>query len=67
MAHTKYTQAKAKFVHRMMQEHYEPGNQSKSQIQVLRNHISKVLPMSERTLRRYMKMNPNDFEETQEL
>lgn len=42
-------------VQEIMKEHYEPGNQRKSQIQVLRNILSKSYPMSERTLRRYMK------------
>lgn len=39
----------------IMDRHYEPGNQSKSQVQVLRNILMKSYPMSERTLRRYMK------------
>ena len=42
-------------VQEIMKEHYEPGNQRKSQIQVLRNILNKSYPMSERTLRRYMK------------
>jgi len=57
----KLTNAKAMLVQQIMKQHYEPGRQSKSQIQVLRNHISKVLPISERTLRRYMKIIPEDF------
>lgn len=44
-------------VQQIMEEHYEPGNQSKSQIQILRNVLMKCYPMSERTLRRYMKVD----------
>ncbi|MFT4168028.1 MAG: hypothetical protein QM653_02765 [Dysgonomonas sp.] len=38
----------------LVNQHYEPGNQSKSQVQVLRNVLMKCYPMSERSLRRYM-------------
>lgn len=41
-------------VQRIVEEHYEPGNYSKSQVQVLRNVLMKCYPMSERSLRRYM-------------
>lgn len=41
-------------VQEIVNEHYEPGNQSKSQVQVLRNVLMKCYPMSERSLRRYM-------------
>ena len=44
-------------VQKIMEEHYEPGNQRKSQIQVLRNILNKTHPMSERTMRRYMKVD----------
>lgn len=44
-------------VQEIMDQHYEPGNQSKSQVQVLRNVLMKSYPMSERTLRRYMKVD----------
>lgn len=44
-------------VQEIMEQHYEPGNQSKSQVQVLRNVLMKSYPMSERTLRRYMKVD----------
>jgi hypothetical protein len=38
----------------IVNEHYKPGDQSKSQVQVLRNVLMKCYPMSERSLRRYM-------------
>lgn len=41
----------------LVNQHYEPGNQRKSQVQVLRYVLMKCYPMSERTLRRYMKVN----------
>lgn len=44
-------------VQEIMEQHYEQGNQSKSQVQVLRNVLMKNYPMSERTLRRYMKVD----------
>lgn len=47
-------------VQAIMSQHYEPGNQSKCQVQVLRNVLMKTHPMSERTLRRYMKTNVED-------
>jgi hypothetical protein len=48
---------RAKIVQQIMEEHYEPGNQSKCQVQVLRTVLAKSYPMSERTMRRYMKIN----------
>lgn len=44
-------------VQEIVNEHYEEGNQSKCQVQVLRNVLSKCYPMSERSMRRYMKTN----------
>lgn len=41
----------------IMKQHYEEGNQSKCQVQVLRNFLMNTHPMSERTLRRYMKID----------
>jgi len=41
-------------VQRIVEENYEPGNQSKCKIQAFRNHVQHVYPMSERTFWRYM-------------
>ncbi len=41
-------------VQRIVEENYEPGNQSKCKIQAFRNHVLDVYPMSERTFWRYM-------------
>lgn len=48
---------RAAIVQGIMEQHYEEGNQSKCQVQVLRNVLMKSHPMSERTLRRYMKID----------
>lgn len=44
-------------VQNIVKENYEPGNQARSQVQVLRNVLIDIYPMSERTFRRYMKIN----------
>lgn len=62
MAKNKNVLKRAQIVQCVMKEHYEPGNQSKSQIQVLRNVLMKTHPMSERTLRRYMKIDLDEEE-----
>lgn len=41
-------------VQRIVEENYEPGNQSKCKIQAFRNHVQHVYPMSERTFWRYV-------------
>lgn len=56
--------ARIAIVQEIMSKHYEPGNQSKSQVQVLRNVLMKKYPMSERTMRRYMKTNVKKENET---
>lgn len=53
----KNTLKRIAIVQEIIDQHYEPGNQSKSQVQILRNVLMKSYPMSERTLRRYMKVN----------
>lgn len=41
-------------VQRIVEENYEPGNQSKCKLQAFRNHVLDIYPMSERTFWRYM-------------
>lgn len=41
-------------IQEMVEDVYEPGNQSKSKAQAYRQHISKLYPMGERTFWRYM-------------
>lgn len=48
------TLKRAMIVQKIVAEHYEPGNQSKSKAQAYRKHISKLYPMSERTFWRYI-------------
>lgn len=55
--------ARIAIVQEIMSKHYEPGNQSKSQVQVLRNVLIKKYPMSERTMRRYMKTEVKEEKE----
>ena len=55
--------ARIAIVQEIMTEHYEPGNQSRSQRQVLRNVLMKKYPMGERTMRRYMKTNVKEEKE----
>lgn len=41
-------------VQEMVEQLYEPGNQSKSKAQAYRQHVTKIYPMSERTFWRIM-------------
>lgn len=41
-------------VQRIVEENYEPGNQSKCKLQAYRQNVMAVYPMSERTFWRYM-------------
>jgi len=47
-------------VRRIVMKNYEPGNQRKCKLQVFRNIIKEIYPMSERTFWRYMSINAND-------
>lgn len=47
---------KARLVVNLLNEHYEEGNQAKMCAGVLRTKISKVYPISYRTLQRYKKL-----------
>jgi hypothetical protein len=47
---------KARLVVSLLNEHYEEGNQAKMRAGVLRTKISKVYPISYRTLQRYIKL-----------
>lgn len=47
---------KAQLVVDLLKEHYEEGNQAKMCAGVLRTKISKVYPISYRTLQRYIKL-----------
>lgn len=51
---TENTRKKAKLIQEIVLQHYEQGNQSKSKIQVYRNHVYKLFPICERTFWRYM-------------
>ncbi len=44
-------------VQRIVEENYEPGNQSKCKLQAYRRKIMAIYPMSERTFWRYMSTN----------
>jgi hypothetical protein len=46
-------------VHRIVEENYEVGNQSKCKLQVYRKNVNDIYPMSERTFWRYMKKDEN--------
>ncbi|PQL95194.1 hypothetical protein [Apibacter adventoris] len=54
---------KIKLVQDIIKENYEPGNQSKSRRRIFRDIISKQVPMSERTFRRYLAINLDDYKE----
>jgi hypothetical protein len=41
-------------VQRIVEENYEPGNQSKCKLQAYRQNVMATYPMSERTFWRYM-------------
>jgi len=47
-------------VQRIVEENYEPGNQSRCKLQVYRRNIVGIYPMSERTFWRYMNTDAND-------
>lgn len=47
---------KAKLIYNIVEQHYEPGNQNKCQLQAYRKYVKSVYPMSERTFWRYMKI-----------
>jgi hypothetical protein len=55
---------KALLVKQMLDEHYEAGNQSKMMAGILRTKISKVYPMSYRTLQRYLIIAKTQTEKT---
>jgi len=46
-------------VQRIVDENYEPGNQSKCKLQAFRKNVMPIYPMSERTFWRYMNTNIN--------
>jgi hypothetical protein len=46
-------------VQRIVEENYEPGNQSKCKLQAYRQHVMSVYPMCERTFWRYMNTDVN--------
>ncbi|MCV9934531.1 hypothetical protein OIU80_19800 [Flavobacterium sp. LS1R47] len=50
---------KALLVTELLDQNYEQGNQAKMMHGVLRSKISKVYPMSYRTLQRYVKLARN--------
>ena len=45
---------KAILVHALVEQYYEPGNQSRCRLWVFRNYIKPVYPMCERIFWRYM-------------
>ena len=45
---------RALLISRMVEQYYEPGNQSRCRLWIFRNYIKPVYPMSERTFWRYM-------------
>jgi len=47
---------KAMLVHALVEQYYEPGNQSRCRLWVFMNYIKPVYPMSERTFWWYMKI-----------
>jgi hypothetical protein len=55
---------KALLVKQMLDEHYEAGNQSKMMAGCLRTKISKVYPISYRTLQRYLKIAKSHTQQT---
>lgn len=46
-------------VQRIVEENYEPGNQSKCKLQAYRKNVMSIYPMSERTFWRYMNTDVN--------
>lgn len=53
---------RAEIVQKLVSQHYEPGNQSKSKIQAYRNVVNKIYPMSERTFWRLLNINSEKTE-----
>ncbi|MDR1199041.1 MAG: hypothetical protein LBK94_08555 [Prevotellaceae bacterium] len=53
---TKNTTERARIVQRIVAQHYEAGNQAKSKMQIYRNVIRKLYPISESTFWRYLKI-----------
>lgn len=51
---------KAKKIQELVDQHYEPGRQDRCKLWVLRNVISKIYPMSERTFYRYVNMKTDE-------
>lgn len=47
-------------VQKLVNEHYEPERQDKCKTWVYRHHVRKLIPMSERTFWRYMKLRVDD-------
>jgi hypothetical protein len=47
---------KAKLIHDIVEQHYEPCNQNKCQLQAFRKFIKPTYPMSERTFWRYLRI-----------
>ena len=47
------TRKKALLVQDMLEKHYEPERQDRCKLWVYRNHVRRVIPMSERTFWRY--------------
>lgn len=46
-------------VQQIVEKNYEPGNQSKCKLQVYRQNVMAIYPMSERTFWRYMNTDVN--------
>lgn len=51
------TRKKAQLVQDMLEKHYEPERQDRCKLWVYRNHVRRVIPMSERTFWRYVTMD----------
>ena len=47
------TKKKAQFVQEMLEKYYEPERLDRCKLWVYRNHVRRVIPMSERTFWRY--------------
>lgn len=50
-------------VQQIVEENYEPGNQSKCKLQAFRKYVNPIYPMSERTFWRYMNTKIDNNEE----
>ncbi|MDR2652800.1 MAG: hypothetical protein LBC68_10910 [Prevotellaceae bacterium] len=53
---TKNAIERAIIVRQIVEQYYEAGNQAKSKIQIYRNVIRKLYPISESTFWRYLKI-----------